>query len=276
MQSSSVLWNGTPLQTTYASSGELTATVPAADIASAGTASITVSNPSPGGGSSNALIFTINNPAPANNVQLTVEDSHGNPIAGAAITDTHGYTYNLGTTDDGGMVSANLPAGSYTFHVSYHGTSISYGPVDVTADSVTEHTFQTVNAQVNLQTCDGTGLSGGTVRYQSGGYWYYFGGTSPVPTDSNGAASWESFSGTFLIEMDYGGAATSGPVDSLLARCGVIARGRQRGVVGVAPDLAFDVDDALLQFADPGLELLDELTECATVGLKGGVARYAD
>jgi hypothetical protein len=72
-----------------------------------------------------------------------------------------------------------------------------------------------------------------------------------------------------------GGAATSGPVDSLLARCGVITRGRQRGVVGVAPNLAFDFDDALLQLADPGLELLDELTECATVGLKGGVARYA-
>jgi hypothetical protein len=79
-----------------------------------------------------------------------------------------------------------------------------------------------------------------------------------------------------------GGAATSGPVDSLLARCGVITRGRQRRVVGVAPNLAFDfddallqLDDALLQLADPGLELLDELTECATVGLKGGVARYA-
>ena len=34
-------------------------------------------------------------------------------------------------------------------------------------------------------------------------------------------------------------------------------------------------DYALLQLADPGLELLDELTECAAVGLKGGVARYA-
>ena len=72
-----------------------------------------------------------------------------------------------------------------------------------------------------------------------------------------------------------GGAATSGPVDSLLARCGVITRGRQRGVVGIAPNRAFDFDDALLQLADPGLELLDERTECATVGLKGGVARYA-
>jgi hypothetical protein len=39
--------------------------------------------------------------------------------------------------------------------------------------------------------------------------------------------------------------------------------------------ILFDFDDALLQLADPGLELLDELTECATVGLKGGVARYA-
>jgi hypothetical protein len=30
---------------------------------------------------------------------------------------------------------------------------------------------------------------------------------------------------------------------------------------------AFDFDDALLQLADPGLELLDELTECAILGL---------
>ena len=31
----------------------------------------------------------------------------------------------------------------------------------------------------------------------------------------------------------------------------------------------------LLQLADPGLELLDELTECAILGLKVDVARYA-
>ena len=33
--------------------------------------------------------------------------------------------------------------------------------------------------------------------------------------------------------------------------------------------------DALLQRADLGLELLDELTECAILGLKVDVARYA-
>jgi hypothetical protein len=40
-------------------------------------------------------------------------------------------------------------------------------------------------------------------------------------------------------------------------------------------NLAFDFDDALLQLADPGLDLLDELTECAILGLKMDVARYA-
>jgi hypothetical protein len=41
------------------------------------------------------------------------------------------------------------------------------------------------------------------------------------------------------------------------------------------PNLAFDFDDTLLQLDDPGLELLDEFTECAILGLKVDVARYA-
>jgi len=37
-------------------------TIPAADLAVAGTATVTVYNPAPGGGISNALLFTINDP----------------------------------------------------------------------------------------------------------------------------------------------------------------------------------------------------------------------
>ena len=61
---STVKWNGIALTTTYVSATQLTATVPAALIATAGTASVTVVNPSPGGGTSNAVTFTINNPVP--------------------------------------------------------------------------------------------------------------------------------------------------------------------------------------------------------------------
>jgi len=53
-------WNAKKLTTTYVSDTTLTATVPAADIKTAGTASITVVNPTPGGGASAAATFTIN------------------------------------------------------------------------------------------------------------------------------------------------------------------------------------------------------------------------
>ncbi|MCE9557788.1 MAG: hypothetical protein K8R88_02440 [Armatimonadetes bacterium] len=62
---SQVMWNGAPLATTFVNSTNLSATVPSANIAATGTASITVFNPTPGGGTSSALTFTINNPIPA-------------------------------------------------------------------------------------------------------------------------------------------------------------------------------------------------------------------
>src|SRR5216110_210316 len=64
VSTSTVNWNGSALTTTFVSSIKLTAIVPAANVATAGTASITVVNPSPGGGTSNSVTFTINNPVP--------------------------------------------------------------------------------------------------------------------------------------------------------------------------------------------------------------------
>src|SRR6185312_7356243 len=55
-------WNGTPLATTFVDSEHLSATVPAADVATAETASVTVANPAPGGGSSNVVYFTVGAP----------------------------------------------------------------------------------------------------------------------------------------------------------------------------------------------------------------------
>jgi hypothetical protein len=56
-------WNGTPLTTTFVSVDELTATVPASDIANPSTASVTVTNPAPGGGTSNVGYFAVSLPA---------------------------------------------------------------------------------------------------------------------------------------------------------------------------------------------------------------------
>jgi len=67
LSGATVNFNGTALATTFVNGGQLTAVVPAANIASAGTASITVVNPLPGGVRSNPLSFSIATPEPSVN-----------------------------------------------------------------------------------------------------------------------------------------------------------------------------------------------------------------
>ncbi|HLK61253.1 MAG TPA: exo-alpha-sialidase, partial [Chthonomonadaceae bacterium] len=63
LSGAAVNWNGSALTTTFVSGNQLTASVPASDIATAGTANITVTNP--GGATSSSATFTIDNPVPS-------------------------------------------------------------------------------------------------------------------------------------------------------------------------------------------------------------------
>lgn len=60
-----VQWNGSARPTTFVSNTQLTAAIPATDIATIGSASVTVVNPEPGGGVSNAALFLISSPIPS-------------------------------------------------------------------------------------------------------------------------------------------------------------------------------------------------------------------
>ena len=82
VSNSVVKWAGTALTTTFVSATEVTAIVPAARIAKAGTFAITVTNPAPGGGTSAAVNFVVNNPAPTLTSILPNSATHG----GAAFT----------------------------------------------------------------------------------------------------------------------------------------------------------------------------------------------
>jgi hypothetical protein len=78
-----VNFNGAPLSTTFVSGAQLTAQVPASNIASAGTGSITVVNPPPAGGSSNVVLLPVATPrATVNFVNAT-----SSPIIGALASD---------------------------------------------------------------------------------------------------------------------------------------------------------------------------------------------
>ena len=60
-----VNFNGSGRSSSYASSNQLTATIPASDLSVASTFSITVTNPGPGGGTSGAQSFTVANLVPS-------------------------------------------------------------------------------------------------------------------------------------------------------------------------------------------------------------------
>lgn len=59
VQDSTVTWNGQTITSSYNSATSLTATIPASDLQTAGTAQVAVGNPAPGGGTSNSVAFTI-------------------------------------------------------------------------------------------------------------------------------------------------------------------------------------------------------------------------
>src|SRR5260221_7602493 len=56
--------NGATRSTTFVSGTQLTAAIPATDVASAGTLSVSVANPAPGGGTSATLTLAVNNSGP--------------------------------------------------------------------------------------------------------------------------------------------------------------------------------------------------------------------
>jgi uncharacterized protein (TIGR03437 family) len=97
VQGSVVQWNGSNRATTFVSAAQLTAEIPAGDIANAGAAMVTVTNPAPGG-SSNALTFIIASPV----ASVSAASFRGNEIATESIIAAFGV--NLAT----GVESATM------------------------------------------------------------------------------------------------------------------------------------------------------------------------
>jgi YVTN family beta-propeller protein len=75
VSNSVVQWNGVGLVTTFVSATQLTAAVPASDLATAGTVPVTVFTPTPGGGTSGVQTFTINAAAPSKPTLATISPS---------------------------------------------------------------------------------------------------------------------------------------------------------------------------------------------------------
>lgn len=126
-----VLWNNAPLATTFVSASQLTATVTAANIASAGVYTVTVANPQPDGTRSLAQVqnFTVTNPT----LSLTL----------SPLTLLTGRTASL-TVSISGVQAANR-----TINLSSSNPGVAAVPANVTLPANTASVTFTVTAMVS-------------------------------------------------------------------------------------------------------------------------------
>lgn len=143
-------WNGSPLPTSYVSSTEVTAQVPAADIAQPGTASVTVSNQTAGAPVSNATTFDIAGPAISSlSPDSTVEDApgftltvNGSNFTTASVVNWNGSalttTYSSPNVLNAVVPSSDLTkAGNIPVTVAVSaGSTAASAPVDFTVKSL--------------------------------------------------------------------------------------------------------------------------------------------
>jgi hypothetical protein len=132
VSSSTVYWGATALTTSYVSSTQLTATVPASLLTSAGVEPIVVDNPSSSGGGSNSMEFAID----SSSSSITISTTTVTVSAGGTAT------YTVTTPSKATSLTAvclNLPAGA---SCSY---SLSTGKVSITTSPGTSSgTYQVV------------------------------------------------------------------------------------------------------------------------------------
>ncbi len=148
-----VRFNGANLTTTFVSSSQLTATVPAADVKTAGTYNIKVQNPD--GQLSAAATFTVTsgggsavptkqvfNPNPTHSSGTTVGTvtiSKAAPTGGASVVISNGGSTILTLT-----IAAGATTGTYTLGVPTVTTATSF-TIDATLNGTTVSTTLTVN-----------------------------------------------------------------------------------------------------------------------------------
>ncbi len=122
LSSSVIEWNGAPLATTYVSAQQLTASVPAAAIATAGSAQVAVFNPAPGGGSSVAMDLAVV-PTVVTATSLSIAPSGGTLATGTSYKLTATVTSSSGSRTPTGTVIFTI--GSTTQGVALNASGIA-------------------------------------------------------------------------------------------------------------------------------------------------------
>jgi 6-phosphogluconolactonase (cycloisomerase 2 family) len=151
VSSSVVRWNGSDRPTAFFNSNQVTAQIPASDIAATGTAVITVFTAGPGGGTSNSLNFNIVHGQNPVSIALAADPSHkfgkfayvanfgSNNVTMYTINAATGMFEFIGTTaaGTGPTFVAVHPSGMFVYVVNQGSNNISIYTIDGTTGALT-------------------------------------------------------------------------------------------------------------------------------------------
>ena len=118
LHSSLVSFAGVPVVTSFLSSTELTAHIPASQMVNGGVFPVTVINPTPGGGSSSPLTFTIENPVPIAATLLPASVTAGGPDLILSVTGSNFVPSSLVSFAGVPVVTTFLSSSQLTAHIS--------------------------------------------------------------------------------------------------------------------------------------------------------------
>ena len=177
-----VRWNSSNLPTTYNSSSELVAQVPASNLTAKSTATITVSNPTPGGGISNSVSFYIVlglNPvsvavAPDSTAKFGkfayVANASSNNVSMYTINSSTGTLSFIGTVVAGtGPSSVTVdPFGKFAYVANSGSDNVSIYSIDATTGALTANGTATAGVQPGSATEDPTGKFAYVTNHGSG------------------------------------------------------------------------------------------------------------
>ncbi len=205
-----VRWNGQNRQTTFVSSTQLTAQIPASDLATAGTAGVTVFNPAPGGGVSNTANFTI---SCSYTIQPTSQSFNaGGGTGSVTVTTASGCAWTA-TSNPSFITITSGASGSGNGTVNY----------SVTANTSTSSRTGTLTIAGQTFTVTQAGATPNPVAVVSAASFT----AGPVAPDSIAAAF-----GTGLAEQTL--SATATPLPTVLAGTTVEVNGQPAGLFFVS------------------------------------------
>ncbi len=169
-----VNWNGNARTTTFVSSSRVTASITAADVATAGTANVTVSNPAPGGGVSNVAHFQIVKVYTTAFGKLDyTTDLTPQDVAAADFNGDGKVDLAVATGNNSVSVLLGVGDGTFPTHVEYpvpgHPSSIVTGDFngDGKADIATVDPYQ---SEISILLGNGDGTFQGHVEYLTGAH----------------------------------------------------------------------------------------------------------